>query len=128
VTTQYQQGKLNEKSISGYARARKIEEITIGLSLMCALPEDAVERALASESREMLLIMARALRFSWETTMSLLFLGARDHRIASRELKGLEGEFRRLNIETSRDLLKSYRSHNGHANPAGELQPALVAR
>ena len=77
VTAQHQLGKLNENSISGYARARKLEEVTIGLSLMCTLPEDMVERALLDNNRETLLILARALRFSWDTTMSLLFLGAR---------------------------------------------------
>ena len=105
-------------SISGYARARKLEEVTIGLSLLCALPDDLIERAMLDSDRETLLILARALRFSWETTMSLLFLGARDHRIPSKELKGLEDEFRRLNIETSRGVMKSYQSRK----TAGECQ------
>ena len=36
VTTQHRQGNLNENSISIYARSHKIEEVTIGLSLLCA--------------------------------------------------------------------------------------------
>src|SRR5205807_9690109 len=40
VTTQHRQGNLNENSISGYARAHRLEEVTIGLSLLCALPGD----------------------------------------------------------------------------------------
>ena len=34
----------------------------------------------------MLLVLAKALNFSWDTTMSLLFLGAKDHLITAREL------------------------------------------
>jgi uncharacterized protein (DUF2336 family) len=130
VTAQYQLGKLNEKVISGYARSRKFEEVTLGLSLMCALPENAVERALLDNNRDTLLILARALRFAWETTMSLLFLGARDHRIASKELRDLKDRFGRLNIETSLNVMKSYRSHSnsGDAKPAAEPKPALAAR
>jgi len=130
VTAQHQLGKLNESSISGYARTRKLEEVTVGLSLMCALPEDMVERALLDNNRETLLILARALRFSWDTTMSLLFLGARDHRIGSTELKDVKDEFSRLNIETSRGVLKSYQSRNapGDANPGTKRQPAFAAR
>ncbi len=130
VTAQYQLGKLNEKIISGYARSRKFEEVTLGLSLMCALPEDVIERALLDNSRDTLLVLARALRFSWETTMSLLFLGARDHRIASKELRDLKDGFGRLNIETSRGIMKSYRSRKnaGDADPAAEPKPALAAR
>ena len=129
VTALHRQGKLNENSISGYARVRKLEEVTIGLALLCALPEDMVERALSDMNRETLLTLARALRFSWDTTMSLLFLGARDHRIGSTELKDLKDEFGRLNIETSRGVLKSYQSRNnpGDANP-GAKTPALAAR
>jgi uncharacterized protein (DUF2336 family) len=126
VTALHQLGKLNERSISDYARARRIEEVTIGLSLMCTLPDDVVERALLNDSKEMLLIMARALRFSWETTMSLLFLGAKGHRLASRELKDLKNEFGRLNIETSRSVLKSHPSRKNAGDAV--LQPAAAAR
>lgn len=110
VATQHRQGNLNENSISGYARAHKIEEVTIGLSLLCALPADVIERALLDRKRETLLILAKALDFSWATTMALLFLGAKDHRITSRELHDLEREFGRLNIETSRSVLEFYQS------------------
>src|SRR6478735_9100144 len=44
VTTQYQQGNLNEDSISVYGRSHRFDEVTIGLSLLCALPADVIER------------------------------------------------------------------------------------
>jgi uncharacterized protein (DUF2336 family) len=110
VSTQHRQGNLNESSISGYARQHKIEEVTIGLSLLCTLPNDVVERALMDRNREMLLILAKALSFSWATTMALLFLGAKDHRITANELRDLESEYGRLNIETSRSVLEFYKS------------------
>jgi uncharacterized protein (DUF2336 family) len=117
VTTQHQQGNLNENSICGYARQHKLDEVTIGLSLLCALPGDVIERAVLDKNREMLLILARALDFSWATTMSLLFLGARDHRITAQELKTLEAEFGRLNVATSRSVLEFYQSRR-HADGA----------
>src|SRR3982074_2135084 len=110
VTRQHQHGNLNEDSISGYARFHKVDEVTIGLSLLCALPGDVIERALLDNNREMLLILAKALDFSWATTMSLLFLGAKDHRITAKDLNDMENEFGRLNIETSRSVLKFYQS------------------
>ena len=67
-----------------------------------------IERALLDKNREMLLILAKALDFSWATTMSLLFLGAKDHRITAHELTDLESEFGRLNLETSRSVLEFY--------------------
>jgi uncharacterized protein (DUF2336 family) len=129
VTTQHQQGNLNENSISLYARSHKLDEVTIGLSLLCALPGDVIERAVLDQKREMLLILAKALDFCWDTTMSLLFLGAKDHRITAQDLKDLEREFSRLNVETSRSVLEFYQSRKnaGVGDSALKRQPALLA-
>ena len=58
----------------------------------------------------MILVLTKALDFSWATTMALLFLGAKDHRITAQELRDLENEFGRLNVETSRSVLKLYQT------------------
>lgn len=128
VTTQHRLGNLNENSISIYARSHKIEEVTIGLSLLCALPGDVIERALLDRNRETLLILAKALDFSWATTMALLFLGAKDHRITAQDLSDLERDYGRLNIETSRSVLKVYQSRKNAGDTASDAkrQPALA--
>lgn len=110
VVRQHQDGNLNENRIFEYAQSHKFEEATVGLALLCSLPVDVVERALIDKSREVVLILAKALGFSWETTMPLLFLGAPDHRIASQHLDDLKKEFTGLNVETSRSVLKAYQS------------------
>jgi uncharacterized protein (DUF2336 family) len=109
VARQRYVGGLNENKIFEYAQSHKFEEVTAGLSLLCSLPVDVVERALIDKSKETLLILAKALGFSWETAMSLLFLGAPDHRIVSHDLDNMKREFSDLNIETSRNVLKTYR-------------------
>jgi uncharacterized protein (DUF2336 family) len=128
VTTQHRQGNLNEKSISLYARSHRLEEVTIGLSLLCSLPSDVIERALHDRNRETLLILAKALDFSWETTMSLLFLGAKDHRITAKDLRDLESDFGRLNVETSRSVLEFYQSRKsiGDTYASPKRQAAVV--
>jgi uncharacterized protein (DUF2336 family) len=110
VVARHQRGELNENSILEYARSHKFEEAIVGLSLLCCLPVDVVERALADGSSEMTMILAKALNFEWETTMSLLFLRAKDHRISARNLDQLRQEFLRLNTETSRTVLSFYKS------------------
>jgi len=128
VTTQHKSGNLNEASISTYARSHRLEEVTIGLSLLCALPNDVIERALFDKNRETLLILAKALNFSWATMMALLFLGAKDHRITASELKRLETDYENLNIETTRSVLAFYQSRkNGTAPLDASLAAALYA-
>jgi len=129
VSTQHRLGNLNESSISGYARSHRLEEVTIGLSLLCSLPSDVIERAVLDRNREMLLILCKALNFAWDTTLALLFLGAKDHRITAQDLKDLENEYSRLNIETSRSVLAFYQSRkNGEVMDApAPLRAALAA-
>jgi uncharacterized protein (DUF2336 family) len=115
VAVRHQRGDLNESSILEYARSRKFEETTVGLSLLCSLPVDVVERALLDCSREMIMILAKALHFEWETAMSLLFLAAKDHRISAPELDHMREEFSRLNTETSRTVLSFYKSRKNAA-------------
>ena len=130
VATQHRQGNLNENSISGYARSHKFEEVTIGLALLCSLPGDVIERALVDRNREMLLVLAKALDFSWATTMSLLFLGAKDHRITAQDLTDLEAEYGCLNVKTSRSVLEFYQSRKnaGGADSDAKRQPSLAVQ
>ena len=110
VAVQHQYGNLNENSILEYARSHKIEEATVGLSRLCSLPVHVVERALVDRNREMTMILAKALDFTWETTMALLFLSAKDHRISSRDLDDMREEFASLNTEASRSVLRFYQT------------------
>jgi uncharacterized protein (DUF2336 family) len=115
VTGQHQYGNLNESSILEWSRSHKIEEATVGLSLLCSLPVDVVERALIDDNKEMTLILAKALGFDWETTMSLLFLGAKDHRISARDLDNMREDFGHLNTGTSQSVLRFYQSRKNTA-------------
>jgi hypothetical protein len=124
VTTQHRSGNLNEASISTYARSHRLEEVTIGISLLCSLPSDLIERALLDRNREMILILCKALNFSWDTTMALLFLGAKDHRITANDLRSLENDYDRLNIETTRSVLAFYQSRKNGTAP---LDPSIAA-
>jgi uncharacterized protein (DUF2336 family) len=110
VAKQSHLGSLNESRIFEYAQSHRFEEATVGLSLLCSLPVDVVERALIDKNKEVALILVKAIGFSWETAMALLFLGAPDHRIGAQDLEDMKREFAGLNIETSRSVLRTYQS------------------
>ncbi len=117
MTAAHKAGRLNEKSILTYALAHKVEEAVIGLSLLCSLPPEVVEEALSLNNRDMILVLSKALEFSWDTAMALLFLGAENHRIASSELDDLKAEFKRADVRMSRGILEVYQSHWSPAEP-----------
>ena len=122
VGAQHRYGNLNEQSVLEYARLHKFEEAIVGLSLLCSLPVEVVERALLDDKREMTLVLAKALEFSWETTMSLLFLGSKDHRISAGNLDNLKEEFSHLSAETSQSVLRFYQSRKSLAVAESEFR------
>jgi uncharacterized protein (DUF2336 family) len=111
VTNLHRAGRLDEKKILAYALAHKQDEIVIGLSLLCSLPVEAVEQILVLNNRDMILVLSKALGFSWETAMSMLFLGAQNHRIAASDLNDLKAEFTRADPRMSHSILEVYQSH-----------------
>ena len=110
VSFKYRLGELDEKSLLEYARAHKMEETIVALTLLCTLPSDVVERALFGKSRELLLILAKAHEFSWETAATLLFLGAPHFTISNHELDDLKDQFARLHVVSAKEVLLHYRN------------------
>ena len=120
----HEQGGLNEEKLFELAYALKFDETAVALSLLCDLPIDVVERAVVDENKEIILILAKALDLSWTTTMSLLFLGAANFRITAGDLETMKSDFARLNVETSKKVLKVFQSRKeeaAHSSGLGHL-------
>jgi uncharacterized protein (DUF2336 family) len=103
-------GQLTEEKVFEFAHSLKFNEAACALSLLSSLPIDIVERALVDKNREPALIISKALSFSWTTTMSVLFLGAPNHRISAGDLNQMELDFLKLNVDTCLGVLGVYRS------------------
>jgi uncharacterized protein (DUF2336 family) len=127
VGTQYQRGELNEARVLEYAQTRKLDEAIVALSLLCSLPVDVVERALLAANKEELLILAKALNLSWNTTMALAFLGAAEHRIPAKDLFEMEKAFAQLDVATSKKVLKTYHSRKESGDSGFRGLPQLHA-
>jgi uncharacterized protein (DUF2336 family) len=120
VSTLHRYGNLHEKKIFEYAQSHQSAEVTAGLALLCSLPPNVIERGLADSTGEMPMIFTKSLGFSWETTMSLLFLGAQDHKILAHDLDALEQRFSRLGIETAQSVIRLYQSRKASTRAAAQ--------
>jgi uncharacterized protein (DUF2336 family) len=127
VGAQHRRGELGEAQLLEYTQARKLNEAVVTLSLLCTLPVDVVERAMLSPDKEALMILAKALDLCWATTMALLFLGAPEYRIATKDLDAMKAEFVRLDAETSKKVLEAYHSRKESAGSSLNLRPQLYA-
>jgi hypothetical protein len=106
----YDQRQLSEAKMLEYAQSRKFDEAVVGLSLLCKLPVNITERALTDVTGDLLLVLTKAVHFSWETATALLFLAARDHRLSSRALEDKRKDFEKLATESALAVIQFYRS------------------
>ncbi|HET7887984.1 MAG TPA: DUF2336 domain-containing protein [Bradyrhizobium sp.] len=102
-------GKLNEERLIAFADEGSFDRVVAALSLMCDIPLGAIERAFVQNQTEQIVVLARALDFSWATTMKLLMLHAGVNGSSRAQLDITFANFFRLQPETARTALKFYR-------------------
>jgi len=125
VSALHRYGNLHEKKIFEYAQAHQFPEAIAALSLLCSLPANVIERGLIDTTGEMPMVFAKSLGFSWETTMSLLFLGAADHTILAHDLDSLEAKFSRLKTETAQSVIQLYQSRKASARAVAQSNTGM---
>jgi uncharacterized protein (DUF2336 family) len=102
-------GQLDEARLLGFAREGSFDRTAVALSLMCDLPIGLVERALVQSETEQLLILAKAIELSWETTKAILTLHAARGELTQGWLDQRFASFLRLQPKTAKTALQFYR-------------------
>lgn len=102
-------GELTPARLLAFARAGKFDETTIALSLLCDLPIAHVEQVIVHGHTDQLLVLARAIDLSWETTMALLLMRSGDRTAAMASLERTRASFLKLQPETARSAIQFYR-------------------
>jgi uncharacterized protein (DUF2336 family) len=102
-------GQLDEARLSEFARNGNFDRTVVALSIMCDLPIGLVERLLVQSEPEQLLVCAKAIDLSWETTKAVLVLQAGRSGGAKERLDQCFARFFRLQPKTARTALQFYR-------------------
>jgi uncharacterized protein (DUF2336 family) len=102
-------GALSESRILTFARAKQFDETSIALSMMCDLPEPAVERAMTHSQFDQLLVLARSIGFSFQTVKAILSMRTEAADGSDVDLKQVSESFSKLGPETAKKTLQYYR-------------------
>jgi uncharacterized protein (DUF2336 family) len=113
-------GQLTVAALEGFARDGRFEETAIALSLLCDVPIAPVERALAQEWSEQVLVLAKAIGLTWSVTRSILLLQAGTRMSSTHELGRCREQFDKLKPETARKVMQFYRLREQAAKPPGQ--------
>lgn len=102
-------GQLNEAKLEEFARMGRFEEIVAALSLMASVPADIVERTVADTQAESLLVLAKSINLSWDTTLSIIVLAARRFKRTTADIEKHMAAYERLTPTTAHRILDFYR-------------------
>jgi uncharacterized protein (DUF2336 family) len=109
VVRLHRAGELDEARLAAFAAAGRFDESTVALSLLAGLSIGMIERAIANQRTEQILVLAKALGLGWDTAKAILLLQAGAKGTTAPELDQCCETFARLRPETALKALQFYR-------------------
>jgi uncharacterized protein (DUF2336 family) len=109
VSALHAAGRLDAAQLLAFSSEGSFDKVAAALSLMCDLPVGLVERAFVQNQIEQILVLARAINLSWDTTATLLTLHAGVNGNSRERLDECLIGFSRLQPKTAQTALQFYR-------------------
>jgi uncharacterized protein (DUF2336 family) len=107
----HQEGALTEDRLREFAEARSFDQTVVALSLLIDLPIGAIERTLVHDHSDQVLVLAKSIGLSWDTTKAILLMQATTQAKGrlTIELDQCLANFKKVKPETARTALQFYR-------------------
>jgi uncharacterized protein (DUF2336 family) len=111
ILSLYRAGDLDEAALLGFAKAYRYTESVAALSAMSGVPIAAVDRLLAGDRHDPILILAKAIGLEWATVRALVLLRLGPARIpASADIDNVRSNFMRLSPSTAERVVSFWRT------------------
>ena len=110
VESLQQAGQLNSAKLQEFATAGRFEEMVAALSVMSKVPTAMIEQNMRDTRAESLLVLAKAIGLSWETTRSIMTLAAKRYRRSANGIDQAMSSFHRLRQSTAQQILDFHRT------------------
>ena len=94
---------LTEDRVREFAEVESFDEIAVALSLLCDLPIGAIERALVHDHSDQILVLAKSIGLSWQTTKALLTTQVGSRGGSPHEIEQSHAAFTKLKPDKDRD-------------------------
>ena len=111
VKSLHEAGELTEVQLREFAQNGKFDEVTVALSLLGDMPIGATERALVLGHGDQVLVLAKSIGLSWDTTKMILMMKSTNENKSSStfEIEQWFANFKKLKPETARTAIQFYR-------------------
>lgn len=98
-------GRLNPARLVAFAKAGQFNTLIAALALMAYAPDDVVAEMVNAPEYEPLLILARAIGLSWETTKTIFIACRHTQPLRPGDLEKCSSAFHRLDRKAARKIL-----------------------
>ncbi|HEX5509309.1 MAG TPA: DUF2336 domain-containing protein [Pseudolabrys sp.] len=105
-------GQLGTTKVTDFARHGRFEEIVAALSLMTRMPPEAIEQTVHDTQVEPLLVMAKAVGLSWDTTKAIITLAAQRYQRSAADIDRCMAAFERLKEPIAQQILNFHRTRS----------------
>jgi len=109
VQSLQQAGLLTSAKLQEFASTGRFEEMVTALSFMSKVPTAVIEQNMRDTRAESLVVLAKALGLSWETTRSIMTLAAKRYRRSATGIDQAMSSFHRLRQSTAQQILDFHR-------------------
>jgi uncharacterized protein (DUF2336 family) len=116
LTGLHRVGRLGERELIGFIRARQHLETILALSLLTGLSVDAVERVFVGQDTQMVLLIAKAADLSWSTVKALLLSFPNSANLSENELSEVLRRFTRLSAQAAREVIDFFETRRRKAS------------
>jgi uncharacterized protein (DUF2336 family) len=103
-------GQLDETCVAEFADNGNYEETVAGLSVLCAIPMDVVDRLMGDERPDPVLILGKAIGFSWPTVRAVVGVRAGPDPVSNEAIDEAFGNFQRLSPATAQRVVRFWQA------------------
>ena len=105
-----QAGKLDETALVDFARTGKYEETVAALACVCRVPIDVVDRLMAGERPDPILILCKSAGWGWATAKAVILARSPGRGASSHGLDNAYSNFERLSSATAARVMRFWQA------------------
>jgi uncharacterized protein (DUF2336 family) len=109
---------LDEAQLAQFARDGQFEEMVAALSALCAVPLDVVDRLMAGDRTDPVLILCKAVGFEWPTVRAIIRIHAGGKGTSTQGLDEAHANFDRLSQSTAQRVVRFWQIRQPDAGDA----------
>jgi uncharacterized protein (DUF2336 family) len=102
-------GQLDDAAVLEFATAKKFEEMTVALALLCSLPIDTMAKVMAGLRNDTVVLCCKAAGLTWPTVEAILLNRYGKRRITPVVIEIARNDFTTLSLSTAQRALRFMR-------------------